>query len=98
MNYTRDMPYSGSVRLPLRGGNWNNGANAGVFNCNLNNARSYYSSNIGFRSALMVKEVRKPYEARKPCKGAYLFSDSILQKKNELSRRRKRHTGHEVQI
>ncbi|WP_293556578.1 hypothetical protein [Phascolarctobacterium sp.] len=52
------MPYSGSVALPIRGGNWNNGTNAGVFNCNLNNSRGNTSSNIGFRSALVVTLVR----------------------------------------
>jgi hypothetical protein len=36
-------------RLPLRGGNWNNGANAGVAALNLNNARSNVNTNIGFR-------------------------------------------------
>jgi len=34
-----------------RGGNWNNGANAGVFNSNGNNPRSNANGNIGFRSA-----------------------------------------------
>lgn len=40
-------------RLPLCGGRWNNGANAGVFNVNLNNPRSISNSNVGFRSALL---------------------------------------------
>lgn len=35
-----------------RGGNWNNGANAGLFSLNGNNARSYSYAGIGFRSAL----------------------------------------------
>ncbi len=39
------------MRCLIRGGNWNNGANAGVFNSNLNNARSNASVNIGGRSA-----------------------------------------------
>ncbi|MBT2979907.1 RNA-dependent DNA polymerase, partial [Vibrio anguillarum] len=39
-------------RFPLRGGNWNNGANAGLGALNLNNARSNSNSNIGFRPAL----------------------------------------------
>lgn len=39
-------------RLPLRGGNWNNGSNAGLGALNLNNARSNANSNIGFRPAL----------------------------------------------
>lgn len=34
-----------------RGGTWNNGANAGVFSLRGNNARSYSSTYIGFRSA-----------------------------------------------
>ena len=33
----------------IRGGNWNNGANAGVFALNLNNAPSNSNTNIGFR-------------------------------------------------
>ena len=41
------------LRLPICGGNWNNAANAGVFNVNLNNARTNSNSNIGFRSALL---------------------------------------------
>ncbi len=34
------------------GGNYNNGANAGVFYANGNNGRANSNSNIGFRSAL----------------------------------------------
>jgi hypothetical protein len=44
-----DEPY----QLPDRGGNWNNGTNAGVFALNLNNARSNSNNNRGFRSALL---------------------------------------------
>ena len=39
-------------RCAYRGGNWNNGANAGVFNVNLNNPRGNSNANIGGRSAL----------------------------------------------
>ena len=35
----------------LRGGNWNNGANAGAFTLNLNNAPGNTNNNIGFRCA-----------------------------------------------
>lgn len=35
----------------IRGGNWNNASNAGVFNLNLNNLRSNVNTNIGFRVA-----------------------------------------------
>lgn len=38
-------------RFPLRGGNWNNGANAGLGYLNLNNSRVNANSNIGFRPA-----------------------------------------------
>jgi hypothetical protein len=34
---------------PIRGGNWNNSANAGVFALNCNNARSNTNTNIGGR-------------------------------------------------
>lgn len=40
------------MRLPIRGGNWNNGANAGASALNLNNPRSNANGNIGFRAAL----------------------------------------------
>jgi hypothetical protein len=33
----------------MRGGNWNNDSNAGVWNLNLNNARSNSNDNVGFR-------------------------------------------------
>lgn len=36
-----------------RGGNWNNGANAGVFYLNGDYARSYSNTNIGFRPAFV---------------------------------------------
>ena len=37
------------VSAVQRGGNWNNGRNAGVFSANLNNAPSNSNGNIGFR-------------------------------------------------
>jgi hypothetical protein len=48
------------MRLPIAGGNWNNGADNGVFNLNLNNPRSNSNNNIGFRgscSALLLRRV-----------------------------------------
>lgn len=38
-------------RVALRGGDWSNGAHAGVFSLLLNHARSYSLNGIGFRSA-----------------------------------------------
>ena len=40
-----------SSRAAIRGGNWNNASNAGVFSLNLNNAPSNTNTNIGFRAA-----------------------------------------------
>lgn len=42
-------------RLPVAGGNWSNGASAGVFYLYLNHARSYSNGNFGFRSAFYGK-------------------------------------------
>lgn len=42
---------TGGLRAFQRGGNWNNGSNAGVFTLNLNNAPSNTNTNIGFRVA-----------------------------------------------
>jgi hypothetical protein len=40
--------------LPIRGGNWNNGANAGLAALNLNNRRVNSNNNVGFRPALSL--------------------------------------------
>ncbi|MGE5584042.1 MAG: hypothetical protein ACM309_00660 [Bacillota bacterium] len=40
-------------RLPIRGGNWADGSNAGVFALTLNNARSHSADSIGFRAAFI---------------------------------------------
>lgn len=40
------------MRLPIRGGSWNNAGNAGLAALNLNNARGNRNANIGFRPAL----------------------------------------------
>lgn len=41
--------------FPIRGGDWSNGAIAGVFYTNLSYPRSYVSSGVGFRSAYFKK-------------------------------------------
>jgi len=38
-----------AIAAVIRGGSWNNGADAGPFAANLNNAPSNTNSNIGFR-------------------------------------------------
>lgn len=42
-------------RLPIAGGSWGNGANAGVFYLGLRSARSGSYSSVGFRSAFYGK-------------------------------------------
>jgi len=41
--------YVRALAAVIRGGSWNNGADAGVFSANLNNAPTNTNSNIGFR-------------------------------------------------
>lgn len=41
--------------FPVRGGSWNNGANAGLFGTGLSNPRSYSHWIVGFRSAYFKK-------------------------------------------
>ena len=48
-------------RIPIRGGNWNNGSNAGVAALNLNNLRSNSNNNIGFRPALTSHQMPRVY-------------------------------------
>uniref|UniRef100_A0AAU8AY64 Enediyne biosynthetic pathway protein n=1 Tax=Dulem virus 37 TaxID=3145755 RepID=A0AAU8AY64_9CAUD len=55
------------MRFPKRGGNWNNGTNAGVFYSNFNNARSNSDTNIGFRSAQPLRRpVRRSLKGERP--------------------------------
>ena len=51
------------TRIPLRGGSYNNGANAGIGVLNLNNASANRAGSIGFRSALnnYQRQKRKPH-------------------------------------
>ena len=39
------------MRLPYRGGNWNNGANAGLAALGLNGSRVVTNTDLGFRPA-----------------------------------------------
>ena len=45
--------------LPIRGGNWNNGASAGVFNLNCNNTRTNSNTNIGARPDSIPRTLQK---------------------------------------
>ena len=50
-----ELNFIGRGRAVKRGGNWNNGGNAGLFYVNLNNAPSNSNSNIGFRCCNSLK-------------------------------------------
>jgi len=41
-------------RAAIRGGNWNNSSDSGIFALNLNNDPSNRNNNIGFRGALIL--------------------------------------------
>ncbi len=49
--------------MPLRGGNYGNVGQAGVFALNLNNRRSNSYHNVGFRAALPQSQIPMPYGA-----------------------------------
>jgi len=69
-------------RLPIRGGNWNNGANAGLAALNLNNRRSNSNNNVGFRPALSLQARYRGFTGHRSApreKGviALLFGENI---------------------
>jgi hypothetical protein len=47
------------MRAAIRGGNFNNAGNAGVFALNVNNAPSNANNNIGFRAG-KARDITKP--------------------------------------
>jgi len=53
-------------RLPIRGGNWNNGANDGLGNLNLNNRRVNSNNNVGFRPALFLQTRCRAFTGDRP--------------------------------
>lgn len=65
-------------RLPIRGGNWNNGSLAGVFALNLNNARSNANTNIGCRPASGDRQKTTAYglTRRAPSKGSAVLGQA----------------------
>jgi len=62
----REKPGKPICHAVQRGGNWNNGANAGALSVNLNNAPSNSNSNIGFRCTSQVRNRKKGEAARLP--------------------------------
>jgi hypothetical protein len=58
------MPFF-SGGAALRGGNWNNGTNAGAFTLNLNNDPSNTNTNIGFRCSCLRYQTWEKYKCRK---------------------------------
>lgn len=66
------------MRLPIRGGNWNNGGNAGLAALNVNNARSNRNANIGCRPALEVRPKSRRYGSASsaPSKGPLILGQA----------------------
>jgi hypothetical protein len=54
----------GEISIFIRGGNWNNTTNAGVFSLNLNNDASNANTNIGFRSGFTEYSIIVLYMAK----------------------------------
>jgi len=64
--------FSGGGETPrpaalIRGGNWNNGARAGVFSLNLNNSPSNSNYNIGLRAARSLSWPTLAFYGRPAC-------------------------------
>lgn len=61
--------------LPIRGGNWNNGDNAGLAALNLNYERDNANDNLGFRPALACSRIKRAHKAAfsAQAKGALLL-------------------------
>ena len=80
--------------LPIRGGSWNSGADAGVFALNLNNVRSNTNTNIGFRPALGESQKLGPYgvPSSAPSKGPAILGQAP-KKMNRPGRDSTRHKG-----
>lgn len=73
------------MRLPICGGNWNNGGNAGLAALNLNNPRSITNSNVSFRPALEASQKRRQPRLRRQCtsqKGAWSSATSRNMKRH----------------
>ena len=79
-------------RLPIRGGNWDNGGNAGVFALNLHNGRANANANVGFRPALGDRQKLQPQGAASsaPSKGPALLGQvpkDVNRQERDSSRR-----------
>jgi len=64
-------------RFPIRGGNWNNGANAGLGALNLNNRRSNVNNNIGLRPALPLSQTPEAYGLPESAEGKRSCTPSL---------------------
>lgn len=67
-----------SLRAALRGGNWNNGVQAGVFALNVNNAPSNTNNNIGLRVAKVTSGMVRIWVTTVARSVPQAFGDAIL--------------------
>ena len=70
------------MALPIRGGNWNNSSNAGVFNLNCNNPRTNSNGYIGARPDSELPRILKRNGGTKG--GSFLQKMKILAKSAEF--------------
>ena len=65
---------SSNANFPNVGGNYNNGDNAGMFNCNVNNNSTNSNSNYGSRNASILRSnrasVQMENKSPQPCHSA----------------------------
>ena len=70
------------LRFPLRGGDWNNGASAGLGALNLNNRRANVNTNVGFRPALPLSQKSYLYGGMSRVEGKRSRIPSLTSREN----------------
>lgn len=73
--------------FPLRGGNWSNGANAGLADLNLDNIRSNANNNVGLRPALPLSQMPRAYGRTVSIEGKRSPIPSLLKSGENINRR-----------
>jgi hypothetical protein len=70
------------LRFPLRGGSWNNGADAGLGALNLNDRRANLNTNVGFRPALPLSQKSYLYGGMSSVEGKRSCIPSLSSREN----------------
>lgn len=75
------------VWFPIRGGNWSNGAIAGLAALNLNNRRSNVNNNVGLRPALPLSQMPCAYGRAVSIEGKRSPTPSLPEGRENINRR-----------